>query len=498
MNDKKTEKGTSFELNPFKTQKKNIGLNSSDWKMMILNASDGEGSDGFGFSVSISGHYALIGAPYDDNITGSAYIFTDIGTTWIQVAKLTAADGVPEDGFGYSVSLDGDTCVIGAVGDNDNGNSSGSAYVFTRTGTTWTQQAKLLASDGESTDSFGKSVSINGDFIVIGAPSDDNSTGSAYVFERDGTTWMQQTKLLASDGTPTDHFGNSVSMSGDRIVIGIIVYRDDNSTESVYVFERDGTTWTQTTQLVASDSEPSRFGNSVSIHGDDIIIGAPFSGIYAYGAAYIFKYNGTTWAQQVKLTGSGDPLESFGSSVSIDEEYATTIGMSIFNHTGSVYIFKRNGTTWSLDAKLTGFVNDFMSFGNMISNNGACVLVGNCGYNHGIGSAYIFWKPSPQFEITSKGSTIYVKNIGDANATNVSVNRQLEGGLIVMGKDKTVIIPSISIEETKKARLGMIIGLGKTTITFFLSCDENVTETWSRQAIVLYFFLFFYNNYKSL
>jgi hypothetical protein len=436
INGAKTAKGTIAESHPFSVQQKNADCAFSDWKAMMLNASDGEANDAFGFSVSVSGNYAIIGAPWDDNITGAAYIFKHVGTTWIQEAKLTAADGMPEDGFGWSVSLDGNTCVIGAIEDDDNGNRSGSAYIFTCSDTMWTQQAKLLA----------------------------------------------------SDGAPHDHFGNSVSINGDHIVIGINIYRDENSTESAYVFERNGTFWMQEAKIVSPDSEPTGFGTSVSIYGDHIIIGAPYFDFLA-GAVYIFKHNGTTWSQQAQLKGSDDnPLELFGWAVSISGAYATTIALSFFDLNGSVYIFKRNGTTWSLDAKLTGFTDQFSGLSNVISNTDTCVIVGNCYYNNSIGSAYMFWKPSPQFEITFKGVSTYVKNVGDANATNVTFNRRLEGGLILVGKDKTVIIPSISIGETKEARFGMILGLGKTTITFFLSCDEDVTETRSLQAIVLFFF----------
>lgn len=483
------EKEIIIESHPSTIQQKNFMSTSSDWKMMMLNASDGEASDSFGSSVSVSGNYALIGAPFNDNITGAAYIFKHIGTTWIQEAKLTAADSVPEDCFGWSVSLDGNTCVIGAIEDDDNGNRSGSAYIFTNSDTAWMQQAKLLASDGAPIDSFGNSVSISENYAVIGACLDDNSTGSAYVFERKGTTWTQQAKLLASDGKPDDHFGNSVSINGNHIVIGINMQGGENSTESAYVFERYGTTWTQEAKLVSPDSEPTGFGTSVSIHGDHIMIGAPCFD-FLTGAAYIFKHNGTTWTQQAQLRGSdGNPLELFGWAVSISENYATTIGMSFFEHNGSVYIFKRNGTTWSQDAKLTVFTNQFSGLSNMISSTDTCVIVGNCNYNNSTGSAYVFWKPHPQFEITFKGSTTFVRNIGDANATNVFISRRLDGGFFFMGKNKTVILPSIPVGETKEARLGMIIGFGKTTITLSISCDQGVNETSSKQAFIFFFFL---------
>ena len=131
--------------------------------------------------------------------------------------------GLLYDNFGDSVAIAGDTIVVGAPGDDDNGSDSGSAYVFTRTGTTWTEQAKLTASDGAADDYFGSSVAIAGDTIVVGASGDDDEwqcSGSAYVFTRTGTTWTEQAKLTASDGAANDHFGGSVAIAGDTIVVG--------------------------------------------------------------------------------------------------------------------------------------------------------------------------------------------------------------------------------------------------------------------------------------
>jgi len=151
-------------------------------------ASDGAADDYFGHSVSIDGDYALIGAERDDDSgywRGSAYVFKRSGTTWTEEAKLTASDGADGDQFGVSVSIDGDYALIGAYCDDDNGEESGSAYVFKRSGTTWTEEAKLTASDGADGDCFGHSVSIDGDYALIGAMFDDDNgedSGSAYVF----------------------------------------------------------------------------------------------------------------------------------------------------------------------------------------------------------------------------------------------------------------------------------------------------------------------------
>ncbi|MBA7679911.1 hypothetical protein ES703_88217 [subsurface metagenome] len=175
----------------------------------------------------------------DDNgsNSGSAYIFKRDGTSWSEQAKLTASDGAAYDRFGSSVSVSGDYAIVGALLDDDNGTSSGSAYIFRRYGTSWSEQAKLTASDGAASDRFGSSVSVSGDYTIAGAYGDDSSSGSAYIFERSGTSWSEQAKLLASDGAASDYFGWSVSISGVYAIVG--AYLDDDSgggSGSAYMF----------------------------------------------------------------------------------------------------------------------------------------------------------------------------------------------------------------------------------------------------------------------
>ena len=184
-----------------------VGLSANWVDEQKVTASDGAESDLFGRSISINGNYAIIGANYDDDNgddSGSVYIFHQSGTTWTEQAKLTASDGASGDQFGISVSIDGDYAVVGAW----NNSSSGSAYIFHRSGTTWTEQAKLTASDAYTNDQFGVAVSISGDYAVVGSwLDDDNGTnsGSTYIFLRSGTTWTEQQKLNASDGAYEDN-----------------------------------------------------------------------------------------------------------------------------------------------------------------------------------------------------------------------------------------------------------------------------------------------------
>ena len=206
-------------------------------------ASDGAEGDSFGNSVALDGDTALVGA-YRDNdrglSSGSAYFFTRSGGLWTQQQKLTASDGAEGDSFGNSVALDGDTALVGAYIDDDRGSESGSAYFFTRSGGVWTQQQKLTASDGAEGDSFGSSVALDGDTALVGAYGDDDlgsNSGSAYIFTRSGGVWTQQAKLTALDGAAWDSFGYSVALDGDTVLVGANGDDDLGSNSgSVYFF----------------------------------------------------------------------------------------------------------------------------------------------------------------------------------------------------------------------------------------------------------------------
>lgn len=361
-----------------------------------LLASDGRAGDYFGGAVAISGDTAIIGAPSygnDDTDAGSAYIFGCVGSNWIQQAKLSTLDGEPGDWFGKSVSISGDYAIVGAPCHDENGSSSGAAYVFNRVGASWFEQAKLTASDAASHDWFGQSVSISGDYLIVGAHGDDDngdSSGSAYVFMRDGTNWIQQFKMTAWDGAAGDYFGLSVSISGDYTLVGA-PYHDN-----IWYQPDAGSAYISAVKLTASDGGGyDYFGASVSTSGEYAIVGAFCrDGVVSNsGSAYIFD-RATFWHEQAKLAASdGASGDCFGYSVSINGEWAV-VGSPGAGNSGSAYTFERDGTNWAEQQKLTASdadPNDL--FGHCVCISGDYIIVGaQHDEDKGAksGSAYVF------------------------------------------------------------------------------------------------------------
>ncbi len=357
----------------------------------------------FGLSVSISGDNAIAGAPSGKgnvNLSGSAYIFN---RDWGRQSKLIAADGHAEDCFGSAVSLSGDYAIVAAERDDDKGEDSGSAYIFKQEGTSWGQQAKLTAADANEYDQFGDSVSISGDWAIVGAYGDNVNSGSAYLFKRDGTVWSQQVKLLASDGNDKN-FGFSVSIDGDYAIVGAVLGRGNASMSGVaYIFIRDGNNWNRQARIFASDGDAGDyFGWSVSISGGFAIVGARGDD-YSKGSAYIFKRDGTSWSQQAKLLASdGIAEDKFGISVSIDGDFAIAGAANNLYYTGEkAYIFKQVNGIWNEQQILTasGGTEDNL-FGWSVSISGSFAFVGAF-LDDNKGAAYIFERFCPPADINN-------------------------------------------------------------------------------------------------
>ncbi|CCO66651.1 predicted protein [Bathycoccus prasinos] len=329
-------------------------------------------------------------------------------------ATIYASDAVAGDNFGKSVSLYGDTALIGAWKDDDQGGGSGSVYVFTRSGGSWNEETKIYPLDPSASTYFGTSVSLYVDTALIGRSYDNakgTRAGAVYVFTKvSSTSWTQETKFYASDAATYDHFGASVSLHKDTALIGAIS-DDDKGTNagSVYVFSRTTTTWTQQTKLYASNPSTSswgNFGNSVSLHGDTAMVGSyEDDPELNAGAVYVFARSlasdGVTvsWTEETKLYASdGATGNQFGKAISLHGDTAL-----ITVNTGAVYIFTRsygsdgiNTVSWNEETKIDASAND--DTGTSVSLYGDTALIGatsNDDKATNAGKVYVFRSPFP-------------------------------------------------------------------------------------------------------
>ena len=492
-----------------------------------LKASNTASNHYFGRSVAISGDTLVIGATLENSDatgvngdqgnngatnSGAAYVFVRDGTNWVQQAYLKASNTGSNDLFGQSVAISGNTIVVGAhqesssatgVNGNQSDNSatnSGAAYVFVRGGTNWSQQAYLKASNTGAGDTFGGSVAVSGDTVVVGAIFEDSNatgvngdqnnnnaigSGAAYVFVRSGSNWSQQAYLKASNTRAFISFGGEVTISGDTVVVtttlensgatGVNGNQSDTSAfgaGAAYVFVRSGTNWSQQAYLNASNSEmDDAFGWSAAVSGDTIVLGANGEDSSARGvngnqsnnnannsgAAYVFTRQGTNWSQQAYLKASNAVRdESFGDSVALsgdtllvgaihEDSNATGVNGDQNNNnaffSGAAYVFVRNGTNWSQQAYLKASNTDAGDlFGVSAALSGDAAVIGalheasngvgvdadqsdNSAAN--AGAAYIFrgLGNGPRLALTPDGSGGYILRFNGAPEVPYQVQR---------------------------------------------------------------------------
>ncbi len=361
---------------------------------------------------------------------------------WSEQQRITASDGAEGDLFGDAVSIDGDYAIAGAYG---TGSSQGSAYIFQRSGSSWSQVAKLTASDAAADDEFASSVSISGDTVIVGASERATGAGAAYIFEKPVGGWADATetaKLAASGAVTGDYFGWSVSISGDTAIVGALGRA--SHTGAAYIFEKPVGGWvgaTETAMLTASDAVSwDRFGLSVSISGDTAIVGTPYHDLLR-GSAYIFAKpvgSWTTTTETAKLTAFDAPLAGFGWSVSISGD-TVAVGAPILGP-GSTYIFEKplgSWTTTTETAELTasdGATED--AFGCAVSVHGDTVLVGASGDDdHGAvsGSAYIFEKPVGSWTTTTETQKLTASDAGPGDQFGYEFSVSISGNYAIVG-----------------------------------------------------------------
>lgn len=305
-------------------------------------ANDAKAGDLFGNTVAISGETAVIGAPGVDDAgpeAGAAYIFGRSGDNWIQQAKLIGNDIGMFDQFGTAIAIHENTTIIGAYGKDEGGVDTGAAYVFARSGTSWTQQAKLTHRNAVSGDLFGFAVAVYGNNALIGAHGNDATgpdSGAAYIFRRSGNTWTQNAQLIPNDSGLGDEFGFAVDLTNGIAIIGA-PKEDRNETDmgTAYIFVETSEAWVQQAKLTAAETEAGdEFGSAVAIHEDTAIVGAwkddhPVSSDgdpaeeIDKGSAYAFLRDGLSWVERRRIVASGtNRFDRFGASVSIRGSFA--------------------------------------------------------------------------------------------------------------------------------------------------------------------------------
>ena len=285
-----------------------------DTEVSAVGASGGGSSDYFGYAVAVDGEYAVVGEYSNDDGNGSAgaaYVFKrGADGRWGQEAKLQASNRGGGDYFGYSVGISGDTVVVGAPYEDTYTTNTGMVYVFTRSGSSWTEQAKFQASNRGYRDFFGWSVAVDGDTIVVGAYGEDtggSDAGMVYVFTGSGSSWTERKKLQASNKGSSDYFGHSVAIDDGTIVVGA-PYEDTGSSDAgmVYVFTGSGASWTERATLQASNKgNNDHFGWSVDVDGDTIVVGARYedTGGTNAGMVYVFVGSGSSWDEEGMVMG---------------------------------------------------------------------------------------------------------------------------------------------------------------------------------------------------
>lgn len=465
-----------------------------------LKASNGERGDGFGASVAISGGTVVVGAPRESGSStgvngdqsdnrysdaGAAYVFVQSGATWVQQAYLKASNTWEKSRFGTAVAIAGETVIIGADGEpgasrlvngdqtDRSAEGAGAGYIFVRSGTMWTQQAYVKASNTEEVygpDFFGAAVAISGDTVVVGAWGEDSTatgvngneadtsaklSGAVYVFIRSGMGWSQQAYLKASNTEAGDQFGYAVAIDGESIVVGApgedsaaMGVNGDQSgnglvdSGAAYVFVRNGTVWSQQAYLKASNTgADDRFGSAVALSGGTVIVGgwgedSATTGVNGNqadntnpdsGAAYVFVRNGTVWSQQAYLKASNSGAsDNFGIAVAIDGE---TLVVGAFGESsaatgvngnqaddstadaGAAYVFVRSSGTWSQQAYLKAAnTRDGDIFGRAVSIAGETIVVGSALEDSD--ATGVNGNPTSGFAYDSGAAYVFVRSAG--------------------------------------------------------------------------------------
>lgn len=359
--------------------------------------------------VAVSGDRLVVAARYSDMFdllaSGFAYVYRREGLNWIQEARLSPSDGVPLDRFASNLAISGDRIAVAAWGLE-------TVYVFHRTDTGWIEEAQLTPADAPAVNTFGRPVTMSDDVVVVGAANDDQGgrgAGAVYVFRRTGTDWVQEAKLIAGDAVGGSGFGGSVDVDGNYLIVGSPA--DDEAGKlsgAAYVFRYDGSNWVEEDKFVGSDTVAGdRFGLQVALAAEYALVAIPYHEDPA-GGVYLFRREGTEWIEQPKLT-PDDAQGVSGFQIALSTDHAL-LGYGgdddAGTNSGAAYVFTRSGDAWTQVAKLTAgdaaawdMFGGSLPFGRgvAIANDYLVVASAGGGLTEGTGgSAYIFCiPPSP-------------------------------------------------------------------------------------------------------
>ena len=439
--------------------------------------------DHMGKSVSVSGEIAVVGVPGTGKDAGAIFVFVRDEIGWVEQTRIIPEDRKPNDEFGSVVTLRGDTLVVGMPRYSEISKNHGTVFVYTRSADQWVRQPNVNADDTEESDRFGNAVDFDGKNLIVGAYSANapkGDSGAAYIFSRQGNSWVQQAKLVANDADAFDWFGTSVAISGDLAVVGAI--REDgkginSDSGAVYVFRKIGESWIQEAKVIGRDTrEKHNFGHTVKTNGRIFAVGVPKGGSAGNGAVYLFRFQDNVWRQHgaALAARSGN---NFGHSISLENQ-TIIIGSSQDNNdewekqvergdTGAAYIFREREGQWIRTAKL--LPNDAMEgdgFGYGVSINGNTVVVGSISHSAGgalSGAAYIYTKQG--------GKWLKLAKLIDTVSSSEN-----EFGYSVAITDKTVVVGS-----RQDDRRG--INTGSVYVYASLTDDKGQTR-WDKQSVL--------------
>lgn len=357
------------------------------------------GGSQFGSAVAVDGDHALIGASFwqrDEMFSHGrvdAYVFE--GGVWQKNGSLEPDDSYQNLRFGASVALAGDLAVVSAPGSIVNGvNNSGAGYVFRRIDGNWIQEARLVADEATNGASFGTSVAVANDRVLIAAETfnvdGQNNAGVVYAFRLTADGWEQEARLQATEPVGAARFGNAIAMHGDRAVIGsnFAVVDGVANGGAVYVFEHDGNDWNEVERLLPSDhAAHQQFGHSVDLSDDRLVVGAPrtaIDGIAFVGATYVFELESAGWSETKRLVSAdGGNNEGYAESVSVDGERLLVGSMRAsiegVDYVGAAYLYEHDGSDWGQVAKLGPMEpenSEYSNFGHSASLSGERIVVG--------------------------------------------------------------------------------------------------------------------------